>query len=55
MLNSIFIAHFGVWKDINFLNILGQMEPIHKETKASIIQWYREDPSLRSITLKFHE
>lgn len=55
ILNSISLAHYGVWKDDDFLEILDQMECIHRETKASIIQWYREDPSINSITLKFHE
>lgn len=55
ILNSISLAHFGVWNGDDFLKILEEMETIHTETKASIMQWYREDPSLKSITLKFHE
>ena len=54
-LNSISLAHFGVWKDNDFYKILNEMEEFHFNAKNSLIKWYGENPSLEYITLKFHE
>jgi len=53
MLNSISIAHFGVWKDIHFEQALNEMEDRYFEAKNSLIEWYNEDPSVESITSKY--
>jgi len=54
-LNSIALSHFGVWSNEDFDLILREMEDLHHRTKTSIIQWYRENPSLDYITSKYHE
>jgi glyoxylase-like metal-dependent hydrolase (beta-lactamase superfamily II) len=54
-LNSISLAHSGVWTDVDFENILDEMEKIHFKTKNSIIQWYKENLSIREIALKYIE
>jgi glyoxylase-like metal-dependent hydrolase (beta-lactamase superfamily II) len=54
-LNSITLAHFGVWKDEDFETILDEMEEFHFKTKDSIIQWYKENLSSREIALKYFE
>jgi len=54
-LNSISLAHFGVWKDEDFFKIVNEMEEFHFNTKDSLIKWYGENSSLKYITLKFHE
>ena len=54
-LNSISLAHFGVWKDDDFLKILNIMENFHHDAKQSIINWYKENPSLEYITSKYHD
>ncbi|MFW9873951.1 MAG: MBL fold metallo-hydrolase [Candidatus Thorarchaeota archaeon] len=54
-LNSITLAHFGVWTDEDFETILNEMEDFHFKTKKAIIQWYNENLSSREITLKYFE
>ena len=54
-LNSISLAHFGVWKDDDFFKIVNEMEEFHFNAKDSLIKWYGENPSVDYITLKFHE
>ncbi|MFX1418727.1 MAG: MBL fold metallo-hydrolase [Promethearchaeota archaeon] len=54
-LNSISLAHYGVWKDEDFDHIINSMEELHFATKNSIIKWYKENPSYNYIALKFHE
>lgn len=54
-LNSISIAHYGIYNDRDFEIYLDQMEEIHFKTKNSIIQWYNENLSSREIALKYHE
>ncbi len=54
-LNSVCLAHFGVWKDDDFFGTLNKMEAFHFDTKESILKWYNENPSLKYITLKYHE
>ena len=53
-LNSIAIAHYGVYKDGDFKVYLEEMEEIHFKTKNSIIQWYKENLSSREIALKYY-
>jgi len=54
-LNSISLAHFGVWKDEDFNDIVKNTEEFHFNAKNSIIKWYNENPSLDYIALKYHE
>jgi len=54
-LNSISLAHYGVWKDDDFNQIINNMENLHFATKESIIKWYKENPSYNYLALKFHE
>jgi len=54
-LNSITLAHFGVWTDDDFETILEEMEEFHFKTKNSIIQWYNERLSSKEIALKYFE
>ena len=54
-LNSISLAHYGVWKNEDFIQIINEMEDLHFATKDSIIKWYKENPSYNFLALKFHE
>ncbi|MFX1411365.1 MAG: MBL fold metallo-hydrolase [Promethearchaeota archaeon] len=54
-LNSISLAHYGVWTDEDFEQIVNNMEELHFSTKNSIIKWYKENPSYNYLALKFHE
>jgi len=54
-LNSISLAHYGVWTDEDFKQIIDNMEELHFATKDSIIKWYKENPSYNYLALKFHE
>ena len=54
-LNSISLAHYGVWTEEDCLQIITSMEDLHISTKNSIIKWYNENPSFNYIALKFHE
>jgi glyoxylase-like metal-dependent hydrolase (beta-lactamase superfamily II) len=52
-LNSISLAHYGMWKDEHFEQILNEMEDLYFKIKESLIEWYNEDPSIESITNKY--
>ncbi len=52
-LNSISLAHFGVWKDKHFEQILDEMEDLYFKVKDSLIEWYNEDLSIEVITNKY--
>lgn len=54
-LNSISLAHFGVWTDEDCQWILENMEDIYFNTKNSIIKWYMENPSKKYVAAKYHE
>ena len=54
-LNSISLAHYGVWTDEDFKQIIDSMEELHFATKDSIIKWYKENPSYNYLALKYHE
>jgi len=53
-LNSISLAHFGVWKDKHFEQILDEMEDLYFKVKDSLIEWYNENPSIDFITSKYY-
>jgi glyoxylase-like metal-dependent hydrolase (beta-lactamase superfamily II) len=52
-LNSISLAHFGVWKDEHFQQILNEMEDLYFRVKDSLIEWYNENSSIDLITGKY--
>jgi len=52
-LNSITLAHYGVYTNEDLEKILDMMEEIHFKTKNSIIQWYKENLSSRDIALNY--
>ena len=52
-LSSISLAHFGVWKDTHFEQILNEMEDLYFKVKNYLIEWYNEDPSIDVITSKY--
>ena len=54
-LNSISLAHYGVWVGEDCDRILNEMEDLHFQTKNSIIKWYNENPTLEYIASKYHE
>ncbi len=54
-LDSISLAHFGVWKGEELNDIMDNTKDFHLDVKTSIIKWYNEDPSLNYISLKYHE
>jgi len=54
-INSISLAHYGVWVDDDCDRILNEMEDLHFQTKDSIIKWYFENPSIEYIALKYYE
>jgi len=54
-LNSISLAHYGVWTGDDFNKMLNEMEELHHKTKDSIIKWYNENPSIEYIASKYHE
>ncbi|MFX1363686.1 MAG: MBL fold metallo-hydrolase [Promethearchaeota archaeon] len=51
--NSLSLAHFGVWKDDHFVQILEEMEDLYFKVKNSLIKWYNEDSSIEVITNKY--
>ncbi|MHA2039000.1 MAG: MBL fold metallo-hydrolase [Promethearchaeota archaeon] len=54
-LNSIAIAHYGVYTESEFEVYLDQMEDFHFKAKNSVINWYNENLSSREIAVKYHE
>ena len=52
-LSSISLAHFGVWKDTHFEQILNEMEDLYFKVKNYLIEWYNENPSIDVITSKY--
>jgi len=54
-LNSVCLAHFGVWKDDDFFRTINKMEDLHFKTKNAMIEWYNENPDIGYITSKYHE
>ena len=53
-LDSISLAHFGVWRDNHFEQILNEMEDLYSKAKNSLIEWYNENPSIDDITSKYY-
>jgi len=54
-LDSISIAHFGVWKGDHFEQILNEMEDLYFKVKNSLIEWFNENPSIDDITSKYYK
>ena len=55
ILDSISLAHFGVWTGEDCDMIINEMEDLHFKTKNSIIEWYSESHSRDYIAKKYHE
>ena len=51
--NSISLAHFGVWKDNHFEQILDEMEDLYFKVKSFLIEQYNENPSINIITSNY--
>ncbi len=54
-LNSICLAHYGVWKGEHKDIIIDEMEDLYFKTKDTTIQWCKQNLSLEEITKKYHE
>ena len=54
-LNSISLAHYGVWTGEDFDNILIEMEDLHFKAKKSFINWYNENLSIRDMAINYHK
>jgi len=54
-LNSISLAHYGVWEGDGFERILNEMEELYFDVKNTIVEWYRTNPSVDVITGKYVE
>ena len=54
-LNSISLAHFGIYSDGDFKTILDEMETFYFKIKESLIKWYNENPSSEYLAMKYHE
>jgi len=54
-LDSISIAHFGIWKDKHFNQIINEMENLYFKVKNSLIEWYNENPSIEYMTSKYYK
>ena len=52
-LNSIALAHFGIWKDDHFGQILEEMEDSYFKVKKALINWYNENLSMDGITSEY--
>ena len=52
-LNSISLAHFGVWTDKYLGQILDEMEDLYFKVKDSLIDWHKENPSIDVITSQY--
>ena len=52
-LNSISLAHFGVWKDTHFEQIVDEMEDLYFKVKSFLIERYNENPSINIITSNY--
>lgn len=52
-LNSIAFAHFGIWKDDHFSQILEEMEDSYFKVKAALIKWYNENLSMDDIASEY--
>jgi len=54
-LDSVSLAHFGVWKKIHFKKILNNMEEFHFNAKNSLIEWYNKDLTIKEIATNYFE
>jgi glyoxylase-like metal-dependent hydrolase (beta-lactamase superfamily II) len=54
-IDSISLAHFGIWKDAHLTQILNEMEDSYFMVKNSLIEWYNENPSIEYITSKYFQ
>ncbi|MHA1915159.1 MAG: MBL fold metallo-hydrolase [Promethearchaeota archaeon] len=55
VLNSIALAHFGVWMEEDFEGILNTMEDLYFKVKNSIIEWHDAHLSIDEIANRYVE
>ncbi|MFX1275956.1 MAG: MBL fold metallo-hydrolase [Promethearchaeota archaeon] len=53
--DSISLSHYGFWKDDDKDKILNEMDTLYHESKEAFVKWYKENPSITDITLKYHD
>jgi len=54
-LESISLAHFGVYTGSDFKNLVGNVKEKYLTAKDSIIKWYNENPDPLYVTKKYQE
>ncbi len=54
-LNSISLAHFGVYSGVDFINLVESVKDKYFKAKDSIIKWYLENPDVDYVTEKYQE
>jgi glyoxylase-like metal-dependent hydrolase (beta-lactamase superfamily II) len=54
-LDSVTMAHYGVWSDEDFEIVLNEMEDTYFKTKNAIIEWHNDSLSNKEIALKYFE
>lgn len=54
-IDSISLAHFGVLKDDDFKKLLGELQDFYFKVKDSLIQWYKENPSIEYLATRYLE
>ncbi|MFO8017506.1 MAG: MBL fold metallo-hydrolase [Promethearchaeia archaeon] len=54
-LDSISLAHFGVWKGSHCERLIENAEVLYLKAKNSLIEWYNEGLSVNEITKKYHD
>lgn len=53
--DSISLPHYGVWKDDDRDKILNEMEDLYNKSKEAFRNWYKENPSIKDITLMYRD
>lgn len=53
--NSISMAHYGVWDGKDVEEIMDTVEEFYFKAKNSMLQWYNENPSIQYLAEKYHE
>ncbi|MHA1193254.1 MAG: MBL fold metallo-hydrolase [Promethearchaeota archaeon] len=54
-LNSISLAHFGVYSEVDFINLVESVKEKYFKAKDSIIKWYLENSDTDYISEKYQE
>ena len=54
-IDSVSMAHFGVWNDADLNKLLDEQQDFYFKVKNSLIQWYSENPSIEYLASKYLE